>query len=411
MNIYKTLWIGALFSVLGLVCASASESVMNLRVVWSESPQTEAVVVWDGTAVTGTAELLYDTVSHKDGDRSYARHASMSEAGLYIEGQLNKKQKASPPPVTAPLFYHHVPLKNLNAGTVYYLAVKTADGIGREYHFKTAPNDDRTFKMIYGGDSRSDITIARAINQQISGLISADDSIIALLHGGDYAVTTRRDVWKKWLEAYALTTTESGKLLPIIPIIGNHDVPGKSPIFRQAYGYPGGTADYYLQQLTPSVGIVALNTEISAEGNQRAFLQKSLIKLQQEKVKWQIAAFHRPAFPAVKQPSVAKVSWVPLFEEYNIDLVLESDGHCIKRTVPIRAGKEAADGVVYLGEGGYGAPQRDPKLDRWYLQGEHAFASKGDHVMILEITPAEIHYSTLLKTGEIVDEATFKPHR
>ncbi len=102
---------------------------------------------------------------------------------------------------------------------------------------------------------------------------------------------------------------------------------------------------------------------------------------------------------------------MPLFEEFNLDLVLESDGHCIKRTVPIRAEQEAAGGIVYLGEGGYGAPQRDPKTNRWYIAGENAFASRGDHFMVLEVTSDAIHYSTVLNSGEVVDSATFAPKR
>ena len=56
-------------------------------------------------------------------------------------------------------------------------------------------------------------------------------------------------------------------------------------------------------------------------------------------------------------------------------------------------------------------PQRNPKLDRWYLQGDNAFAGKGDHVMILEFTPDIIHYSAMLNTGEIIDSASFKARR
>ena len=69
-----------------------------------------------------------------------------------------------------------------------------------------------------------------------------------------------------------------------------------------------------------------------------------------------------------KQALEAKKDWVPLYEKHNVDLVLESDCHCIKRTIPIRNDKPSPDGVVYLGEGGYGAPQRDPDLSRWYFQ-------------------------------------------
>lgn len=394
---------------------SAADLAQNVRVVWSQKPQSEAVVVWDSKTALKTSVLLYDNVSKADRKRDYAHMATLSESGLYLEGPGSKPKEAAddwaPPPPSPDFFYHHAPLKNLKPNTVYYLAIETDEGISREYHFKSAPKNRQTFKLIYGGDSRTHVDVARQINQQISQMIDKDDSIAGLIHGGDYAVTTRLGVWVEWLAAYNLTTTENGKLLPIIPVIGNHDVGGKSPIFRQAYGYPGGTNDYYTCLLTPSIGIVCLNTEISAEGNQREFLEKSLTKLKRKRVKWQLAAFHRPVYPGVKQPGAGRVSWVPLFEEFNIDLVLESDGHCIKRTVPIRGDKEATDGIVYLGEGGYGAPQRDPKLDRWYLQGDNAFAGKGDHVMMLEFTPDTVNYSALLSTGDIVDSASFQSHR
>jgi hypothetical protein len=242
-------------------------------------------------------------------------------------------------------------------------------------------------------------------------MISADDSIIALLHGGDYAETTRIDLWKTWLEAYALTTTEKGKLLPIIPIIGNHDRIDGSPIFGQAYGNPGGTNYYFVLQLTPSTQIVCLNSEISIKGDQKNFLQEALSAMEENNVPWRLAALHYPVYPAIKKPSSARTLWVPLFEKYKVDLVLESDGHCIKRTLPILKNQENIKGIVYLGESGYGAPQRDPKTDRWYLKGKNAFASKGDHIMLLEITPEAIFYSTLLSTGEIADSAVFKSRR
>ncbi|MDZ8120268.1 metallophosphoesterase family protein [Pontiella agarivorans] len=413
MNKLTALCIGLILATV-VPASHAQESIQNLRVVWSKDPGTQAVIVWDAPQADETARVLYDTRSHSDEQKNYLFNAPLSETGLYNESRA-KKPKSAPADWTSEsspdLFYHQIQLQNLEPETIYYLTVKTARGMSREYHFKTAPEKQTPFKLIYAGDSRTHLEVARKISLQIREMIKQDDSIIALIHGGDYAVTTRRKVWKNWLEAYALTTTEDGQLLPIIPTIGNHDVPGKSPIFRQAYGYPGGERDYYTCRLTPDVSILCLNTEISAEGRQRAFLQSELEKLKKDHVKWQLAAYHKPAFPAIKQPSAAKVSWVPLFDKFNLDLVLESDGHCIKRTVPIRHGKEDPAGTVYLGEGGYGAPQRDPKPDRWYLQGENSFASKGDHIMLLEFNGDTIHYSTLLDTGETVDTATFKARR
>ncbi|MBK1879851.1 purple acid phosphatase family protein [Pelagicoccus mobilis] len=410
----------SVFVLFALGMGAAASEPLNLRVVWSEDPQHAAVVVWDSDELMADASLLYGTTSRKIGPlgllkRKYANEAAQSESGLYPDREAKKPKKSADdwvsPGASAPLYYHQVKLENLEPSTVYFLAVKTENGIGREFHFKTAPEDGEAFKLIYGGDSRTHIDVARRMNEWIADLVVEDDSIIGLLHGGDYADTPRRELWIDWLDAYSRTTTKDGKLLPIIPIIGNHDVIGESPIFRQAYGYPGGTNDYYTCRLTPSIGILCLNTEISAEGNQRVFLQEELESLKEDEVKWQLAAFHKPAFPAIKKPSSAKVSWVPLFEEFDIDLVLESDGHCIKRTVPIRGDEESDDGIVYLGEGGYGAPQREPKADRWYLQGDNAFASKGDHVMMLEFDGSTIRYEAILDTGEVVDKASFQARR
>jgi hypothetical protein len=415
MNTKKIVIVGALLSFVICLGVVAEEWAQNIRVVWSSNPQTDAVVVWDGETVDENAVLLYDTVSRKKAGRNYAYSTPISAAGLYTELPPKRSKRAAPdaplPPPGPDLFYHHAKLTNLEAGTIYYLAVKTADGLGREVHFKTAPSDKQPLKLIYAGDSRSNIDVVRVISKQIAGMVEADKSIVAMLHGGDYATWPKRNVWKAWLEAYALTTTPDGKLLPIIPVVGNHESPDKVPLFSQAYGYPGGQLGYYAFRLTPSIGLLCLNTETSPEGDQQVFLSEALADLKKDQVKWKIVAYHRPVFPAIKNPSRAKASWVPLFEEYNVDLALESDGHCIKRTVPIRNDKESADGVVYLGEGGYGAPQRDPKPDRWYIQGDNAFASKGDHIMMLEITADAINYSTLLRSGEIVDSATFKPRQ
>jgi len=73
---------------------------------------------------------------------------------------------------------------------------------------------------------------------------------------------------------------------------------------------------------------------------------------------WVIVQYHRPVYPAVKQPGSGLKSWVPLFKKFNVDLACEADGHDIKRTVPIRNGRQDASGVVYIGEGGLGVGQR-----------------------------------------------------
>jgi hypothetical protein len=381
-------------------------SVKNLRVVWSEYPQTEALVIWDGRELNEGAMVLYDTVSHGKSYSDYAFKTSLYESGLYLKKVIGApKGPASSCCDESPLFYHHAKLSNLKPGTTYYLAIQVKGETGREFHFKTAPASG-TFKLIYAGDSRTRVDVVRQMSHQIAQMVEQDESIVALLHGGDF-VGAPNDLgkWEKWLDAYALTTTESGRLLPLIPIVGNHDK-GGAEIFFHAFGDVGGGTGRYVCHLAPSVRITCLNSMQKAAGEQQGFLQEALKKMEADKVLWRFSAQHYPSYPAVKNWQYAKREWVPLYEKYNVDLVLESDGHCIKRTVPIRNDKESPDGVVYLGEGGFGAPQRDPDPTRWYLQG--GFVSKGDHIMMLDISPEAIHYSTILSSGKTVDSAIFK---
>ena len=94
--------------------------------------------------------------------------------------------------------------------------------------------------------------------------------------------------------------------------------------------------------------IVILNSEVSTEGDQKEFLRSSLSMLDKRK-SFKIVGYHRPAYPAVKRPASTK-SFVPLLEQYNIPLVLESDGHSLKQTCAVRNDRCEVGGVIYVGE-------------------------------------------------------------
>jgi len=137
----------------------------------------------------------------------------------------------------------------------------------------------------------------------------------------------------------------------------------------------------------------------------KAWLEKQLSDLR-PKSKWLLTNYHRPLYPAVKGPASQTSVFVPLFEKYNVDLALESDGHCVKRTVPIRNGKKDPTGIVYVGEGGLGVGQRQPKKDLWYLQG--GYVGRGHHVMQLNFSDTSLDVETILLDGKTVDKISLK---
>ena len=165
--------------------------------------------------------------------------------------------------------------------------------------------------------------------------------------------------------------------------------------------------DYYTTLLGANLSYITLDSNSSQGGDQRDWLRAELENAQTGR--WIMVNYHRPAYPAVKSPGGALEHWVPLFEEFNVDIACESDGHVLKRTVPIRNGELDETGVVYIGEGGLGVSQRRPSSE-WYLEPP-GMAESAHHVQVLHVTPNAIEYEAVLMDGTVVDTFRRQPRR
>lgn len=381
------------------VAAAAEQGPHQLRIVWRDAPATSAVISWSTTEPGESHTVHYDTQPHNGKIAEYPNKVTEHASGPYSrDGDAEDAKK----------FYHHVTLTGLKPSTTYHFIAATDGRPSRELSFVTAPADDRPFSILFGGDSRSDHDARQQVNEMIAELVEADPSIIALAHGGDFIVNGAVwEQWDAWLTQHEQTFTKDGRVLPIIPTRGNHD---RGDLFNQVFAFPGegGDKNYYVTQLGEKAALVTLNTETSTAGDQKKWLAGQLESLR-PKNRWLLAQYHKPAFPAVKRPSSALRDFVPLFEEHNVDLACEADGHNIKRTPPIRDGKADPSGVVYIGEGGLGVRQRKPDTDRWYLQ-KPGVAGAAHHVMKLNLKPEALEYQTiLLEERKVFDSYTLKP--
>ena len=118
------------------------------------------------------------------------------------------------------------------------------------------------------------------------------------------------------------------------------------------------------------LNLVSLNSEIQKVGPQKIFLRNILAE--HASFQWQIIQYHRPVRAHVaskKEMQTQYKNFVPLFEKHkNVRLCLENDSHTWKVTWPIVSSKEAdadegfkrddAKGIIYAGEGTWGAPLR-----------------------------------------------------
>lgn len=230
--------------------------------------------------------------------------------------------------------------------------------------------------------------------------------------------------WVRWSEAVLNTIVkDDGYVVPIVIGIGNHEVQGNgmhahdgyeetdewrekiAPYFINFLAFPGqpgyGVLDFgdYLSIVLPDT-----NHLNSVSGVQLEWLQKVLAE--REHMRHIIPVYHQPAYPSTRQIGETALQiqkhWSPLFEQAGVGVAFEHHDHAFKRSVPILAGQPDRDGIVYHGDGGWGATTRDTHSpdDTWYLAKAQNIRSG----RVVTISENGIHVLALSHEGDIIDE-------
>lgn len=392
---------------------AAAKWVKHPRIYWTERPSEHAVISWTSGFLSSHNKVYYDTLSHAH--ETASRYAFSSSRVVSGPITMNLSDLIAEVPQAC---FNHAEIDSLRPNTRYYYRFCTGQVCSEEYYFITAPKKNLNIQFLFGGDSRvgksgeedddpQSHQSRRNMNQLVAKLIEADTQIMALVHGADYGMKATWKYLYYWFQDHELTITSDNRVLPLIISRGNHDHQvGFTENFRLGYITENASDGYYYStQLTDSIALITLNTETAMGGYQKNWLEKELKRLRKNQ-KWLMVQYHKPAFPAVKpyeREDFARVrkAWVPLFEKYQIDLAMESDGHALKRTAPILNESIHPEGIVYIGEGGMGVPQRKTDPTRWYFQdGGHA--SSNHHVWKISIQQDSLFAQAIGMQNEII---------
>jgi acid phosphatase type 7 len=370
----------------------------QVRVIWTEQPQQEAIVSWTSgmNSKENYIEIAEGVVSRVA--PHFSRKKEISKGGKITYGKWEEMEGVPS------AYYRHVFLDQLKPGRPYSFRVCSDGFCSAVYYFKTAPDQPGVYSFLAGGDARTGKehggtedkvphTSRQEMNKLVKDLVEQDPEIYALIHGADFAGTAQWRHLYYWLEDLSYMVGKDGRILPLIISQGNHDLDAGfyENFWLGEIGEGSSENIYYPTQLAPGICLLTLNTETAMAGDQRVWLEDQLRKRRGENA-WLFVQYHKPAYPAVKdftREDFARVRqlWVPLFERYRIDLAIESDGHALKKTLPILEGKPHEQGIRYIGEGGMGVPQRKAmNKDSWYFQGD-GFAGSHHHVWKLSVGP------------------------
>lgn len=363
----------------------ASDPPAYVYLTWARDDTAHSINVSWRTDEDYVGEVRYDTEAR--GDHTDAYSDSEEGTGGVTTAKFNG-------------YIHHVELTGLEPYTTYYFICGNPDyGWSEELSFRTAPVEKKDIRFVAGGDSRSDPRpdhphpdwpVARDSVSQLMASYDPDFAIFTgdfLWNGEEEAGS---DTWNNWLRAwYRYCRTDDNRLVPMIPVIGNHELNGFPPDYNpeedasnyyMLFNLPENERWYSLNW-GPDLHIVVLDSEIRWTGSeswndQLEWLKQDLLEHWDDL--WKIANAHRPAFTSGRYaPDInIQMDWIPEFDLNHVDLYFSGHDHNYQRTHPINFylseenyQPSPENGTIYFVSAGWGAPLYGGSPNWWTAYG------------------------------------------
>ena len=126
--------------------------------------------------------------------------------------------------------------------------------------------------------------------------------------------------------------------------------------------------------------------------------------------KWTIVSFHHPFYSAGRDrdDDDTRNAFLPLFDKYNVDLVLTGHDHAYSRSYKLKNGEIVGDnesGTVYV------VSVSGPKMYSVNSNYNHIMAKTGGNVQLFQtisINDGKLNYESYTATGELYDSFELK---
>lgn len=309
-------------------------------VAWAQAlaPPDQIILTW--TDDPTTAQTITWLMPHNL--PAYVQYIKAAEFSGNFESA--QQMHADGTAFDSTLYRYTANLTGLSPDTPYLYRVGLDMAWSEPLAFTTAAETE-SFSFLYLGDVQSGYTQWGSMLEEI---YSENPQIRFALLGGDLTDNGNdQHEWGEFLDA----ATEVFSRIPVMPARGNHDgslfldffaLPDNGPrgVSEQFYSFDYGTAHF-----------VVLDTSNIITESVKQWLREDL---QDTTKKWKFAVFHIPAYPVVTDykgiDASIRENWIPILEQYNVDMVFVGHQHVYMRTHPLYQGEVQSDayGIVYV---------------------------------------------------------------
>lgn len=312
--------------------------------------------------------------------------------------------------------HHRVQFENLAPDTLYAYRVRGDETWSEWFQFRTAKNDMSSHTAIYFGDAQNAVKahFSRVIREAFSTAPRAQ----VMVHAGDLVDSgsnaNHDNEWGEWFDAGSFINS----------MIVNVATPGNHEHVRQESGPRTLIPQWPAHLPTPGNGPAALSNTLfymDYQGvryisldSQQALQDDALIQIQSAWLRetlsnnpnnWTVITYHHPMFSVSlgRDNPRLREHWQPIFDEFNVDLVLQGHDHTYGRGENVTTGASGQ-----LGGAGpmYVVSVAGPKM---YMIGDSAqetmdrLAEDTQLFQVIEFTPDKIIYQARTVTGQLYD--------
>lgn len=356
----------------------------QIILTWTGDPATSQTVTWLAPN-KGSGKIQYTVAAGFDGDFDAARQ--MTAVGEPFAGSDKFRYTAT--------------LTGLTPETQYAYRVGVDGAWSESKSFYTAAQSEG-FTFLYLGDIQDGYA---RWGSMLGEIYSENPRIKFALLGGDLTSNSSdNNEWGEFLDA----ATGLFSLIPVMPAKGNHD----GDLFLEFFALPDNgprvpSGEFYSFDYGDAHFVVLDSSNNTSE----AVKQWLREDLQGTEKNWRFALFHHPAYPAFEDNKTIDESicenWVPILEQYRVDMVFVGHQHQYMRTCPIFQGAVQSDpetyGIVYvMGNSGskvYAAGKGFPYI---------AWQETGSNYQVIELGGDVLTLFSKKDDGELIETFTLR---
>jgi predicted MPP superfamily phosphohydrolase len=318
------------------------------------------------------------------------------------------------------VWYYSVIFSELKPSTKYFYRVGAEDHFTEWIQFTTADDEPTPFQFIYFGDPQNHNKkhVTKVLREAYTTAPEAD----FWLFSGDII----GDPEDYQIAEFFYAGNPFNRMVPQVMIPGNHDRKYQrdengeyvreedgdrirlreiDPYWHTSFTLPENGIDgleetsYYFDY--QGVRFIMINSNDKRE-EQAVWMEKIL---KNNDNNWTIVTFHHPVYSAGRDRDRRETRDIfsPLFDKYNVDLVLTGHDHAYARSHKLKAGEivdENEQGTVYI------VSVSGPKMYSVNSNYEHLMVKTGGYAQlfqVLDVSENKISYKSYTLTGKVFD--------